>query len=112
MSVDVAWVSTPAKSRTGETVTPRRGCAEASCPEDWVTLIKPVAFPRKNDSKLYPLQPVWWIQIEVRISEAFRCVLTILEVYFVQWVGAQGFVTNPTGKEDEVEVQMTVKEPL
>lgn len=66
-------------------------------------MIKPVAFPRKNDSKPYTLQPAWWIQIEVRVSEAFRCVLTVLEVYFVPWVGARDFVTHPTGKEVKAE---------
>lgn len=43
------------------------------------------------------------IQIEARLSGAFRYVLTILEVYFVQWVGAQGFVTHSTGKKVEAE---------
>lgn len=65
MSEDVAWVSTlaepPADSRTVKAVTPRRGCAKASCPVDEVTLMKPVAFPRKNDSELHTLQPAWWI---------------------------------------------------
>lgn len=103
MSEAVAWVSTladpPADSRTVKAATPRRGCAKARCPEDEVTLIKPVAFPRENESALQALQPAWWVEMEARLSGAFRCVLATLEVYFVQWVGAQGFVTHSTGKK-------------